>query len=189
MGAAYVDVNRRGDPVQQIKEDTSDPTCIYIGLTPGMNTAESAAQWQIRRVENKDGVVTTLFANHAKYNVAWSLRSSYFPPCEGNQLVPGATDTNVVTVPNIDWIDFTVQNQEESLALPTGTKRFLISNIGTLTAQVAYTAGDSAVAGDHYFIGGSADHFEQELGADQTIYARVINPIVGTQRLVVLSWK
>ena len=46
-GAAKVDILRRGDPVQQIKEDLSDPTCVYIGLTPRMFTLEGEGKWQI----------------------------------------------------------------------------------------------------------------------------------------------
>lgn len=187
-GAAKVDILRRGDPVQQIKEDLSDPTCIYIGLTPSMRTGEGEGKWQIRRLENKDGVVTTLFANDAKYNCAWALRTSYFPPCEGNQIVPGAVDTNVVNTPTIQWLDFTVQNQEESLVLPAGTKRFLIENVGTRDVHTAYAAGDSGVAGSYYIIGPSNAHFEEEIGSPPTIYARVTAAIVGTQRLIVLSW-
>lgn len=187
-GAARVDILRRGDPVQQIKEDLSDPSCIYIGLTPKMSTGEGEGKWQIRRMENVDGVITTLFANDAKYNAAWSLRTSYFPACVGNQVVPGFTDTNVVNTPTIQWLDFTVTGQEESLVLPTGTKRFLIENDGSNTVQVAYAAGDSGVAGSYYKIGPANAHFEEEIGSDQTIYARVTAAIGGTERLIVLSW-
>lgn len=187
-GAAKVDILRRGDPVQQIKEDTSDPTCVYVGLTPSMRTGEGEGKWQIRRIENKDGVITTLFANDAKYNCAWSLRTSYFPACEGNQLVPGAVDTNVVTTPTIHWMPFTVTGQEESYTLPAGTKRFLMENDGSLNIQVAYTAGDSGVAGSYYKIGPANAHFEEEIAAQQTVYARITSAIIGTERLIILSW-
>jgi len=188
-GAAHVDILRRGDPVQQLKEDTSDVTCIYIGMTPKMATGINEPKWQIKRVENKDGVVTTLFANDAKYNAVWNLRASYFPPCEGNTPIAGVTDTNVVTTPTIAWIDFLAQNVEYSYAMPAGTKRFLLQNVGSREIQASYTAGDSGIAGNWYPIGASTSHFEEEIGADQTIYTRITSNIAGIQRLIILSWK
>lgn len=188
IGAARVDILRRGDPVQQIKEDTSDPTCVYVGLTPRMDTAVDDSKWQVRRVENKDGVVTTLFANDAKYNVRWDQRTMLFPACEGNQPIAGVVETNLVSTPAVHWLDLTVSAQEESYSLPSGTKRFLITNDGTRRIQVAYTAGDTAIAGSWYPIDPSASHFEEEIGADQTIYAQVSNAVGGPQRLIILSW-
>ena len=188
QGAARVDILRRGDPVQQIKEDLSDPTCIYIGLTPKMSTAEDECKWQIRRVENKDGVITTLFANDAKYNVRWDQRTMLFPACEGNATVPGFTDTNVVTTPNIAWIDVLVVNTEYSYAMPAGTKRFLVRNIGQSVLQTAYTAGDTGIAGSWYTLYPGTDQFEEELGSTQTVYVRNTTGIVGTERLEILSW-
>lgn len=188
-GAARVDILRRSDPVQQIKEDTTDPTCIYIGLTPNMSTLESEGKWQIRRVENKDGVTTTLFANNAKYNARWDQRTMYFPACQGNRPVAGFTETNVVTEPTIAWIDLIAQNTEYSYAFPIGTKRFLLQNVGSKEIQVSYKAGDTSINGKWYPIQASASHFEAEIGADHTIYALISTAIVGTQRLIILSWK
>ena len=189
IGAAQVDILRRGDPVQQIKEDTSNVTCIYVGLTPKMSTGVDEPRWQIRRVENKDGVVTTLFANDAKYNCRWDQRTLLFPPCEGNEPIAGATDTNVVTTPTIFWLDIPVADTEYSYALPAGTKRFLLQNVGSRDIQVAYEAGDSQIAGAWYPIAPSTSHFEEEIGADLTVYVTIPANVPGTQRLVILSWK
>ena len=188
-GAAHVDILRRGDPVQHIKEDNSDVTCVYVGLTPRMNTGDGEGKWQIRRTENKDGVVTTLFANDAKYNCSWALRTSYFPPCEGNQPISGVSDTNLVTTPTIAWLDITLQNTEFSYAFPAKTKRFLVENVGTRTVQAAFTPGDTGVAGKWYSIAAATAHFEEEIGADQILYARITQAVGGTQRLVILSWR
>ena len=187
-GAAKVDILRRSDPVQQIKEDASDPTCLYIGLTPSMRTGEDEERWQIRRVENKDGVTTTLFANDAKYNARWDQRTMLFPPCEGNQPVSGATDTNVVTTEAIFWIDLAAVNTEYSQALPPGTKRFLLKNVGNSNIQTAYTSGDTAINGKWYSIEPGTAHFEEELGIAKTVYVRNTTGIVGTERLQILSW-
>lgn len=187
-GAAKVDILRRGDPVQQIKEDTSDPTCIYVGLTPSMRTGDGEGKWQIRRIENKDGVTTTLFANEAKYNCSWNLRTSYFPPGEGNQPVAGLTDTNVVTTPNIHWLDILAPDTEYSYALPSGTKRFLLQNVGSREIRGAYTAGETLGNGSWYPIPAQTSHFEEEIGADQTIYVSIPGAIAPTQRLIILSW-
>lgn len=95
MGACHVDILRRTDPVMQIKEDATNPNCVYIGLTPDMMTATSEGKWQIRRMENVGGIVTTLFANDAKYNAVWDDRATYFPPCVGDTPVP--IDNVVIT--------------------------------------------------------------------------------------------
>lgn len=189
IGAAKVDILRRADPVQQIKEDTSDVTCIYIGLTPSMRTGVDEPKWQIRRLENKDGVITTLFANDAKYNCRWDQRTLLFPPCEGNEPIAGATDTNVVTQNTIAWIDILAPDTEYSYALPAGTKRFTLYNEGSRTIQAAYAVGDSQVVGAWYPIAPGTSHFEEEIGADQTVYVTIPANVPGTQRLIISSWK
>ena len=188
MGAAYVDILRRGDPVKQIKEDFADLTSVIIGLTPKMTTATSAAQWQLRRIEKKDGVITTLFANHAKYNTVWDDRLTYCPAPDGNQGISGSVETNQVTAPFIQWQEFPTTNQEETITFPAGTKRFLIKNMGSRDIQMAFVELDSGIDGQYITLVSGESHFEEELGADQTVYARKVQGGGGDQLVHVLSW-
>ncbi len=96
-GAAKVDILRRAGPIGQFLEDRTDNTCVFYGVTPKQSTLTSEGKWQIWRIENVDGVLQTLFANDAKYNVVWDDRATYFPPCAGTEPVfpPSSIEGNV----------------------------------------------------------------------------------------------
>jgi hypothetical protein len=186
MGAAHVDIYRRVDPVQYLLEDRSDASCIYLGQTPSFNTATSEPQWQIWRITYANGILETKYANHGKYNCVWDTRTMYFDPCPaGGTPIPGATDTNVVTTPNIDILAMPVKDTEYSYTFPLGTKRFTLKNRGNGLIKLGFAVGETSTL-EYFTIEPATTYGEEELAVSPlTLYFQSPS---NSQTLEILSW-
>ena len=173
----HVDIQRRGDFVGIIKEDRSVTGCVLIGQAGIVTALDTDERWQIRRVTNIGGVITTEFANYAKYNLKWSDRATYFGVCPtGLDPLPGDTNTNVVRAPpTIKWLEITVANTEVSYTLPTNTKRFQVLNTSNKQIRFAYETGkaDTEVPttnNEYWPLDPATTYGEEELSGPITFY-------------------
>lgn len=192
-----VDINRRTFFVGILKEDRSIQGCVYFGQSSVHDAADDDERWQIWRITNESGAVTTRYANYGKYNARWTDRASYFPAC-GAALdpLPGDTNTNVVSgPPTVRWIEMLATNTEQSYALPANTKRFEIINRSSLaTIRFAYETGKAAemvpeTDNEYWPLDPLTTYGEQELAGDLTLYFETPSIAGPGPFIVIKSWQ
>jgi len=189
----HIDIYRRSDFVGKIKEDRSTQGCLIVGQTGIVEALDTDERWQIRRITLIGGVLTTEYANNAKYNLKWSDRASYFAPCPPDlDPLPGDTNTNVVKAPpTVKWIEIAAPDTEQSYTLPTNSKRFQVLNYSNKLIRFAYETGKAAemvpVTDNEYWpLEPATTYGEEELTGAITFY--VESSFAGT-RMVVKSWQ
>lgn len=185
IGSRHVDSPVRTDRVMYMLEDSTDKGCVYLGQTPSFDTPTSAAKWQIKRITFDGSLLTTEFANSAKYNAIWDDRDTYFTACSGTTVpIPGTVDTNTVNTPTIEHFELPVQNTEYSFTLPTGTKRFIIKNIENGLIKLAVVSGQSNTL--YWPIEPGTTYNEAELG---TVPVFFVQSPSNNQKIAIFSWK
>lgn len=175
-----------------VREDHTDPNCVYYGRTEFWDTPTSDAKWQIWR-EVWDGTeVIIQYANSAKYNQIWDDRATIldteFGPCPAaGTPPPGSVDTNVVNSFVVELFDTGPADTDKILNIPQGTKRFTLKNRGNRLVKIAHAAG--LIATNVYFSvepGTTYDEAELKLNAaGLDIY---IQSVGANEILEVLKW-
>lgn len=98
MGKAHVDILRRSDPVMYVLEDRSQFDRVIIGQTPDQGTPTAEKSWQLRCYYFDGNVISTVFANHEKYNQVWDDRVNLFSFLPPGQPYPGMVVSGTVSV-------------------------------------------------------------------------------------------
>jgi hypothetical protein len=146
----------------QIREEETEPGCLFVGMTPNRTTGTDETKWQIKRVTYENGEIVTLYANNGKWNNVWDNKETYFPSCNPDgpfpadsvitgevQLVGLSTEGRVTHVPitNAAWtpIPAAALGGRQSIALQNftgGDVRLNWDNTKPLTEGVILANGN-----------------------------------------------
>ena len=159
QGSAKVFQYRRSDPVSYLLQDFSTEGVRYWAETESFSAEKSQSVWQIRReTYQSDGTLTTIYANHGKYNSVWDNRAVYFPalpldlaPFPDTQISAsiGQIDPIALSGPGLitvtDLVDF---EWRPIIPLPqVGRKALNILNISGVGIVYNYTSNPAVTTG------------------------------------------
>lgn len=184
MGKAHVDILRRSDPVMYILEDRSQFDRIIIGRTPDFATPTSEPCWQISCMYYDGAVITTLFANNAKYTEVWDNRGGLFSFLPPGSSLPGINitgtfettspigsgKTSVVTLNNTGWTPIPAVSIPDRQGLG-------MQNLSGAPMLVNWS--NTAPAGDGIFVANGAERY-YSARSSAVIYGRLIGLASGT---------
>jgi hypothetical protein len=175
-GSGHVDIYRRTDPVMYTLEDRGTFDRIIFGRTPKFNTNTAAAQWQVWCAYYDGNVITTTFANDAKYNCTWDDRASYFSGLGPGAAFPGETLTGEVesTSPiaggRITLVTLTNAAWTAIPAVAVANRQGLgIQNLAGNSVRLNWT--NTAPAGEGILLGDGSERY-YSVKASATLYGR-----------------